>query len=83
MLISEAYKEQNKQLHETRPDYGISGAKYAEHILEFSRMANTRDILDYGCGKGLLAKNLDFPIWEYDPAIELKRTPPRPADLVC
>jgi hypothetical protein len=25
---------------------------------------------------------LDFPIWEYDPAIEGKDLPPRPADLV-
>jgi 2-polyprenyl-3-methyl-5-hydroxy-6-metoxy-1,4-benzoquinol methylase len=39
-------------------------------------------ILDYGCGKGLLAKELPFPIWEYDPAITLKAEPPRPADLV-
>jgi hypothetical protein len=39
-------------------------------------------MLDYGCGKGLLAKSLDFPIWEYDPAIPGKDNPPNPADLV-
>ncbi len=30
----------------------------------------------------MLAKELDFPIWEYDPAIPHKDTPPRPADFV-
>jgi hypothetical protein len=32
----------------------------------------TTSILDYGCGKGYLAKALPFPIWEYDPAIPEK-----------
>lgn len=82
MLISENYKELNKQLHETRPDYGISGAKYAEHILEFSRMANTRDILDYGCGKRTLQDALGFDIRNYDPCIPGFDTPPEPAEFV-
>jgi hypothetical protein len=29
-----------------------------------------------------LAKAIPFPIWEYDPAIPTKATPPRAADLV-
>jgi Methyltransferase domain len=39
-------------------------------------------VLDYGCGKGTLAKSLPFPIWEYDPAIPGKEESPRPADFV-
>ena len=64
------------------PNYGVSGAKRADVVLKLSESMDTKSILDYGCGKGLLAKNLPFPIWEYDPAIPGKDTPPRPADLV-
>ena len=39
-------------------------------------------MLDYGCGKGVLAAKLDFPIWEYDPAISGKDGTPKAADLV-
>lgn len=39
-------------------------------------------VLDYGCGRGYLAKALPFPIAEYDPAIPGKDESPRPADLV-
>ncbi|MCI0564617.1 MAG: hypothetical protein MN733_39620 [Nitrososphaera sp.] len=42
----------------------------------------TQDVLDYGCGKGLTAAGLPFPIKEYDPAIEGKDTLPEPADVV-
>lgn len=38
--------------------------------------------LVHNCGKGLLAKSLPFPIWEYDPAVPGKEETPRPADLV-
>jgi len=38
--------------------------------------------LDYGCGKGFLAEELDFPIWEYDPAVSGKERLPKPADIV-
>lgn len=44
--------------------------------------AGFRTVLDYGCGKGTLAKTLPFPIWEYDPAIKNKDWPPRPSELV-
>jgi cyclopropane fatty-acyl-phospholipid synthase-like methyltransferase len=40
-------------------------------------------VLDYGCGKGYLAKEIPFPIWEYDPAIPGKDATPRAADLVA
>ena len=82
VTISKEYAAMNKQLHEQNPNYGISGAKRASTILKLSESMETKSILDYGCGKGLLAKSLPFPIWEYDPAIPGKDSPPRPADLV-
>ena len=82
ITISKEYADLNRQLHEQNPNYGVSGAKRADVVLKLSESMDTKSILDYGCGKGLLAKNLPFPIWEYDPAIPGKDTPPRPADLV-
>jgi FkbM family methyltransferase len=81
-LISRDYVALNKQLHEDRPDYGIGGGKYVDTILQMAAGIQTTSVLDYGCGKGHLAKGLPFPIWEYDPAIPGKDELPRPADLV-
>lgn len=81
-VISEDYLKQNEILHQTNPYYGVSGAKYATEVLDLSQKLKTKDILDYGCGKGTLAKSLPFPIKEYDPAIPEKAQTPYPSDLV-
>ena len=81
-LITADYRELNRQLHVSNPLYGTSGVKHIETVLKLAEGIKTQSILDYGCGKGLLAKGLPFPIWEYDPAIEGKDELPRPADLV-
>lgn len=81
-LITPAYRELNKQLHDTHPTYGTSGVKHIATVLKLAEGINTKSVLDYGCGKGLLGKGLPFPIWEYDPAIEGKDESPRPAELV-
>jgi len=81
-LISQEYIDLNAKLHRDNPTYGMGGSKHAENVLKLSKQLNTTSILDYGCGKGLLANALPFPIWEYDPAISEKSTPPKPADIV-
>lgn len=81
-LISSEYRALNAQLHQDNLAYGVGGGKHAETILKLSESLKTQSILDYGCGKGYLAKALPFPIWEYDPAIPLKSESPRPADIV-
>jgi FkbM family methyltransferase len=81
-VISDEYLKLNRELHESNPNYGVSGEKRVDIVLKLSESLNTKNILDYGCGKGMLAKKLPFPIWEYDPAIPGKDTPPKPADLV-
>ena len=84
MLISEAYREQNQQLHESEEAYGTKGHHYAKRILHYCAAAETQDVLDYGCGKQTLQKRLPFPIKHYDPCIPGLDTPPEPADiLVC
>lgn len=81
-LISAEYREQNAQLHRENLAYGVGGAKHADMVRKLREVTKATSILDYGSGKGLLAKELDFPIWEYDPAIPGKDQDPKPAELV-
>lgn len=81
-LITDEYKELNKELHKTNLAYGTTSINYVDDVLNLYKTIEAKSLLDYGCGKGYLAKLLDFPIWEYDPAIAGKDELPRPADLV-
>jgi len=80
-LISESYRQQNKQLHEGQK-YGTSGHKRLREVLSLAESLDTRDILDYGCGQKSLEESLGFPIHNYDPCIAGLDSPPEPADLV-
>jgi hypothetical protein len=81
VTFTQSHIEDMKRLH-LNPTYGLSGRKHKDVILKLSEALQTRNIMDYGCGKGALAARLSFPIWEYDPAIPGKDSVPRPADLV-
>jgi 6-hydroxymethylpterin diphosphokinase MptE-like/Methyltransferase domain len=81
-LISAEYRELNAKLHDERLDYGVGGGKHADIVIKLRDSVKATSVLDYGAGKGYLAKALPFPIWEYDPAIPGKDISPRPADLV-
>lgn len=83
MLISPDYAEQNRTLHEQRPEYGVSGRKYAPVVMDIVESIGSKDVLDYGCGKSTLARALNFPIREYDPCIPGKDAAPSPADIVA
>lgn len=80
--ITPEYVEMNRQLHELKKGYGTSGERWARAILDYSMHYQTRDILDYGCGKATLSYALPFDIRCYDPAIEGLDKPPEPADIV-
>ena len=84
MLISEEYKNLNRKLHETRPDYGTSSEKWVELVKDICTKSNSVDVLDYGCGKSLLKKGLGdaYEVTEYDPAVPGKDTIPEPRDVV-
>lgn len=86
-LISAEYAELNSRLHKENLAYGVGGGKYAPYVIDLVEklgieMKMIPSVLDYGCGKGYLAKSLPFPIWEYDPAIPEKSKSPRAADIV-
>ena len=81
-LISEEYREQNALLHAEKPGYGAGGAKWAPLVRQLASQTDT--VLDYGCGKGELAKALwPRPIHEYDPAIEGKNVAQSCDIVVC
>ncbi|NQV43551.1 MAG: hypothetical protein HQ501_01510 [Rhodospirillales bacterium] len=81
-LISEEYRELNKLLHQSKPDYGTSGTSNAKYVVELANAIGSNDILDYGCGKGTLNECMNVEIKEYDPCIEGKGSPPLPAEIV-
>lgn len=83
MLISDAYREQNKRLHQTNAHYGTSGMRWAPFIDRLVREEGYSSILDYGAGKQTLANALPhLPIKGYDPAMPGLDKQPEPADLV-
>lgn len=83
MLISESYRSLNTRLHKDNPDFGVSGHKYSSVVDGLVRAYAIKSILDYGCGKGTLAKALpQYGIHEYDPCVVGKDAPPSPAELV-
>jgi hypothetical protein len=81
-LISAEYRRLNAQLHASNLAYGVGGGKHAAVVRKLAENLKTTSILDYGCGKGMLAKELPWPIWEFDPAVPGKDEPPRAADIV-
>lgn len=82
VLISEEFRQLNWQLHQDKPTFGMGGSRHRDTVLKLMKDMGTNSVLDYGCGKGMLAKALDVPIWEYDPAIPEKSASPKPADIV-
>lgn len=81
-MFTPEYKSLQEKFHETRPDYGVSGVRYVQGVLELCEGMQTRDVLDYGCGKCTLSANLPFPVQNYDPFVPAFAARPRPADLV-
>lgn len=85
MLITDNYREVNRTLHDNE-HYGRAGAGWYKSVLALMKVTKSNDVLDYGCGKGNLAKTIkektNVVIKEYDPAIPEKETRPDPADIV-
>ncbi|MBL6936044.1 MAG: class I SAM-dependent methyltransferase [Alphaproteobacteria bacterium] len=88
-LITDNYRDLNRHLHESNPEYGTSAHKWAAQIAPLIEQFESRSVLDYGCGKQTLHKALAGIVdgksiaWQnYDPAIEGLDTPPDPADFV-
>ncbi len=87
-VISPAYAEMNRQLHEDKPEYGVGAAFDAPTILALCRQNGFASVLDFGCGKGALKQALatsapDITVLEFDPAVPGKDSlPTQPFDLL-
>jgi hypothetical protein len=85
-LISDEYRRQQTKLHEN-PDYGTTSKAYAPIISKLIGTYGIGTLLDYGCGKQLLARHLEAPhsvrLQMYDPAIEEYSETPEPCEMVC
>lgn len=82
MLITEDYREQNRLLHEKDATFGVGARKKVDLIKALEAKYNTRDILDYGCGKMDLQNALGYEIQNYDPCVAGCEGEPRPARLL-
>jgi SAM-dependent methyltransferase len=82
MLISQEYKNLNEHLHKN-PKYGSRRREALyEKIADFMAETESQTLLDYGCGKGEMAKHL--PTYSYDPCVaEFSRRPEGTFDLVA
>ena len=70
-------------LHTQQLEWGTSGRKFAGGVKDLVRQFIPTDILDYGCGKGTLARVLpEYRITGYDPGVADFTKTPKPHDLV-
>lgn len=87
-LISEDYRNLQQELHRN-PDYGVASVEYAPLVAEVMQAVNTRELLDYGAGKGRLGLTLNqmfdepFTLHHYEPAVPEWASPPAPCRFVA
>lgn len=84
ILISDAYREQNRALHASNEHYGTSGKAWAPKVRPLADWGR-KAVLDFGCGKATLARRLGpaYQVTNYDPCIEGLDTPPAPHPVVA
>lgn len=87
MLITPDYQKEQHRLHAlARGGYGDNSYNYAYLLAGMALVERCSAVLDYGCGKGSLARSLcaaKIPCAKYDPAIPDCSALPAPADLVA
>lgn len=84
--ISAEYRAEQTKLHEN-PHYGVASVSYAPTVSSVINQLGMVEVLDYGCGKGRLAKALEVDhgvrVHHFDPAIPAFAGEPEPAEMVC
>ena len=82
MLVSKSYSELNRQLHAADPSWGTTADRWLPEIKGLMAQYRPLSILDYGCGKAVLANHIPF-IRCYDPNVPGYDAPQeKPAELV-
>lgn len=86
-LFSESYRQQQQDLHDSRPDYGVASVQFAPMVSELINGNNVKELLDYGAGKGRLAQSIqinhEVQIQMYDPGVPQFSKAPAPKEMVC
>lgn len=86
MIITEAYREEQKKLHEN-PNYGVASVQYAPIVSSLINKLQVTELLDYGAGKGRLGQSINpdhqVEIHHYDPARPGWDKEPDSAQMVC
>ena len=83
-LATPEYRKLLRHAHATT-NWGRGGGSWAEPIATLARKLECADVLDYGCGGGMLKPalaKLGVKCLEYDPGVPGKDVPPKLADLV-
>lgn len=82
-MISNNYRAQLIEAHSKDERWGTSARKHKANVERLISAIDARTLLDYGCGKGELARVLEHTIHsrglflcEYDPGIQGKDTRP-------
>lgn len=70
-LMSDEYRKEQEELHKN-PNYGVASISYAPIVSNLVNKLGITEILDYGAGKGNLAKHLtpnhEVAVKHYDPS---------------
>lgn len=87
-MITEPYRQLNSELHHESEVFGNNAWKNAPMVEKLARKYGAKSILDYGCGKASLHKELSrrdrlngTQICDYDPALDAF-SERNPADIV-
>ena len=83
-LTTPEYRKLLRDAHATL-GWGRGGGSWAEPVANLARKLECADVLDYGCGGGMLKPalaKLGVKCLEYDPGVIGKDVPPKLADLV-
>lgn len=85
MLITEEYRKEQEDLHKN-PNYGVASVSFAPMVTSIINNLAVEEMLDYGAGKGRLAKSITpdhkIAIELYDPAMPDYCDEPTPRDFV-
>jgi hypothetical protein len=84
-LISPEYQAQCEQYHKENPAWGSGPAQHFHRILNFLEEFKSREVIDYGCGKGMLSSvDTKRKYRNYDPCVPQFKERPLPTGLlVC
>ena len=85
-MISAAYRKEQETLHEN-PNYGVASVGYAPIVSNLINKIGVTEVLDYGAGKGRLAKSINpdhkVTVRHYDPGVKDWSNAPDSAQFVA